>query len=527
MNNHLAAIDIGTNSIHLVVAEERPNHRFEVVEQEKETVRLGSGSRDMKNLQPSAMERAIRTLIRFRQIAEISGAQLRTVATSAVREALNQEVFLDRVWREAGLQVDVISGFEEARLIYLGTLQALPWYERKILLVDIGGGSTEFLIGQRGEALATNSLKLGAIRLTDHFFPEESLAPKSVSRCRQYVRAFLDPMVREFQACGFEDAAGSSGTIQSLARMIQSLRREEPATFLNNFAFGRRELDEIIHLLIKADTVKKRQKIEGLDPGRADIILGGAILLEQIFEAFQLDQLTVSGYALREGVIFDMINQAQQGGLHHLSDIRCKGVIHLAEGCHYREEHSRQVANLALQLFDQLEGLHQLPEVSREYLEAASLLHDIGFFISHAQHHRHTYYIIRNSECLTGFSNREIEIIAQVARYHRKSAPKPKHTEFVRLNSTDQHIVKMLAAILRVADSMDRTHKSLIRTLHCQADSRELNILLETRNGETPPLEIYTAENRASLLEEMLQRRICVHFLSQSLPVSGIAVASH
>jgi exopolyphosphatase/guanosine-5'-triphosphate,3'-diphosphate pyrophosphatase len=526
MSEHLAAIDIGTNSIHLVVAKAHANPRFEVVAQEKETVRLGSGSRDMKYLQVPAMERAIRALVRFRQIAELSQAKIRAVATSAVREALNQSAFLERVRQEAGLEVDVISGFEEARLIYLGVMQALPWYERKTLLVDIGGGSTEFLIGRRGEALAANSLKLGAIRLTDHFFQEDPLNPKALARCRQHVQAFLDPLVREFRSLGFESAAGSSGSIQNLAQMVKVLRGEEPAFFLNNFTFRRTELDEVVRLLVKADTLKKRQKLEGLDPNRADIILGGAILLEQILAAFQIEQLTVSGYALREGVIFDMMNQSQPDGLHHLSDIRYKGVVHLGKVCHYQEEHARHVANLAMQLFDQLSELHQLPEATREYLEAASLLHDIGFFISHAQHHRHSYYLIRNSEYLTGFSSREIEIIAQVARYHRKSVPKPKHPEFSRLDFADQHLVRMLAAILRVADSLDRTHKSAVQQVRCQTESAALNIHLETRDGEPPPLEIYTAESRRILLEEMLGRKIFLQFEPPSPILSQTALSS-
>ncbi len=434
----LAAIDIGTNSIHLIVAKINTNHSFEIIARENEVVRLGSGAKDMKYLQAEAMDRAIETIIRYRQIAEIYNAQIRAVATSAVREALNQTVFLEKARVEAGVDVEIISGFEEARLIYLGILQALPVYDKKVLLIDIGGGSTEFLVGRAGEVFRANSLKLGAVRLTDLFFKGDPIDERSIAKCRQHVKALLDPMARELRSSGFEMVVGSSGTILNLAQMIQVLHDQEPAQYLSNFTFDRSDFNKIIKVLVKADTIKKRQKIDGLDQKRADIIQGGAILLEQIFDALKFDSITVSGFALREGVILDTVGKSHGESLHHLSDIRYKGVLHLAETCRYERGHADQVARLALQIYDQLRDmdLHIMADMNREYLEAAAILHDIGFFISHDQHHRHGYYIIRNSEYLTGFTSREIEIIALVARYHRKSGPNPSSAvqEFGRCN---------------------------------------------------------------------------------------------
>ena len=197
MSDSLAAIDIGTNSVHLVVVKVKENNRFEILAQEKEVVRLGSGSKDMKYLKEDAVDRGIEALKRFKQIAEISQAEIRAVATSAVREALNRDVFIQRARAETGIEVEVISGFEEARLIYLGALQALPVFEKKILLIDIGGGSTEFLIGKGGDVIEANSLKLGAIRMTEKFFKDEPIDPKDVNRCRQYVKVYLHSMARE------------------------------------------------------------------------------------------------------------------------------------------------------------------------------------------------------------------------------------------------------------------------------------------------------------------------------------------
>jgi len=515
MTEALAAIDIGTNSFHLVVVKLKDSDRFEILAQEKEVVRLGSGSKDMKVLKDDAMNRGIDALKRFRQIAEISQADIRAVATSAVREAINKDAFLERAKQEAGIEVEVISGFEEARLIYLGVLQTLPIFDKKILLVDIGGGSTEFLIGQAGNIIDANSLKLGAIRMTDRFFNDEPIEPKQVNRCRQHVKAYINPMARRVRLHGFETAVGSSGTVLSIAQMVQVLRKQEPTRSLSNFVFSRPELAEVIKILTKADTVKKRQRVEGLDPKRADIILGGAIILEQAFEEMKIEQMTVSGFALREGVILDAIQKSRGSSLHQLTDIRYKGVLHLAESCQYEKDHSDQVTKLALLLFDQLGGLHKLDNINREYLQAAGILHNVGFFISHAQHHLHSYYIIRNSEYLTGFNSREVEIIAQVARYHRKSEPKPKHEEFARLNAKDQMIVRKLAGILRIADSLNRTHSSIVSSLRCDVEGSNLMIHLETVQGVVPSLEIYTADIRKTLLEETLG--VKVEFLADNV----------
>jgi exopolyphosphatase/guanosine-5'-triphosphate,3'-diphosphate pyrophosphatase len=519
-DQHLAAIDIGTNSFHLVVVKINDSNRFEIVTQDKEVVRLGSGTSDMKVLKPDAMDRGINALRRFRQIAEISQAPIRAVATSAVREALNKEDFIRRAYEEAGVVIQVISGFEEARLIYLGILQALPIFDKKILLIDIGGGSTEFLIGKEGEVLEANSLKIGAMRMTNRFLGDDPIDLKSVKQCRQYVKAYLNPMTREVRKHGFELAVGSSGTIINIAQMIQVLRQETPARHLSNFIFTRSELAEVVRTLVKADTLKKRQKIEGLDAGRVDIILGGAIILEQAFEEMRIEAMTVSSFALREGVIFDSLQKARAGAIHHLSDIRYKGVIHLAESCSYEKDHAEQVTRLSQMLYDQLADRLQLADINREYLEAASLLHNVGFFISHSQHHRHSYYLIRNSEYLTGFTDREIEIIAQTARYHRKSNPKQKHEEFARLSSEDQRIVRILASILRIADPLNRTRASLIRRIQCESVENTLLIHLEVIPGSDPSLELFSAESRKDLLEEVLGMK--VEFI-----VHGATVETH
>jgi exopolyphosphatase/guanosine-5'-triphosphate,3'-diphosphate pyrophosphatase len=505
----LAAIDVGTNSIHLVVARVAGEGRFDVIAQEKEMVRLGSGGGDMKRLSPDAIARGVATLQRFKQIADISDAPVRAVATSAVREAENHDEFVRRAREEAGVDVEVISGIEEARLIHLGVLQSLPVFDRRLLLCDIGGGSTELLIGQRGEVLASRSLKIGAVRLTARFFGGERLHPGAVSSCRTYVRSVLSVFVKEVETHGFEIAVGSSGTILALAAMARA-DAGEPVRTLNAATLAADELAAIVKQLIGARSVTARARLPGLDPGRADIILAGALILEGVFETFTVDTMTVSDNALREGVLLDTIQRTHGGGLHHLRDVSRRSILALAELLDEEPQHSAQVARLALELFDATAPIHGLDEGCREYLEAAALLANVGLFISHSQHHRHSYYVIRNSDRLTGLTDTEIEIIAQIARYHRKSAPKPSHPEFAALRPEEKHVVQVLAAILRVAIGLDRSHEGRVAGLDVTARGNRLTIKARPEGHPDLGLELYAANERKGLLADVLGRTVTI-----------------
>jgi len=501
----LAAVDIGTNSFHLVIAEVEGNSgNFKILGREKEIVRLGTGSTDMKYLSENAMTRGINTLKRFKGLADSASAPLRAIATSAVREAKNQNVFIERALKEAGVKIEIASGFEEARFIYLGILQALPVFDKKILLIDIGGGSTEFLIGERRDVFYDNSLKLGAIRLTQRFFNSGKTDSKAVKDCRRFIRGTMNPVTRQIENYAFETVVGSSGTISNIANMIRAAINGEPENKLNNFTFTKDELHEVTEKIIEAKTEKQILKIPGLDPSRADIITAGALILEQIFKELKIKQLTVSDYALREGIILDTIEARLSLKEHdHLTDIRYKSVKQLAENLKYEKVHSDHTSLLALSIFDQTSALHKLGSLEREYLEAASILHEAGCFVSHSQHHRHSYYLIRNSELL-GFTENEKEIIANIARYHRKSHPKQKHEAFAKLNANEQIIVKKLASILRIADGLDRTHASAVKNVKCIPNNGELNIILEKSgaNNGGLELEIWGAESKKTLFEE-------------------------
>ena len=366
-------------------------------------------------------------------------------------------------------------GDREARLIHLGVLQAVPVFDKRIMLVDIGGGSTELLIGERGEVLASRSLKLGAIRLTARFFGGERVHPAAVGACRQFVRSALAPFVPQVHELGFEVLIGSSGTIMAIAEMVAAHRKEAPPVTFNNFELTRDELDEVVGRLLLVDTVDKRKSFPGLDPRRPT-----SSSVARSSSSGSCTCTTPSGSSSRERAARRVLLDTVQRSRRHVapsSDLS-PSVLHLMEQCDERPDHSREVARLALALFDATAQVHGLDEAAREYLEAAALLANVGLFISHTKHHLHTYYVIRNSEHLTGFTDREIEIVAQVARYHRKSAPKPEHEAFARLWPDDQQIVRALAALLRVAIGLDRSYERRVATVRCQDDGEHLTIEL-------------------------------------------------
>ncbi|MGH9038681.1 MAG: Ppx/GppA phosphatase family protein [Acidimicrobiia bacterium] len=503
----VAAIDIGTNSFHLVIARPTENNRFEILDREKEVVRLGSGSGDMKQLEPEAIERGVACLARFRRIADSFGAEIHAVATSAVREAENRNEFLDAALATAGVAVEVISGVEEARLIHLGVLQAVPVFDQQVLVVDIGGGSTEFVIGLGGDVFDSRSLKVGAIRITERFFRKEPVKKKALDDARTFIRSYLTP-VRRMVATqeGFEVAVGSAGTILNVAEMAGARRGEERLRQRGNAMFTAAELDEVIEDLVSHPRARDRESVPGLDPRRADIILGGVLVLEQVFQVLGIKEMVVSDFALREGVLLDVLQRRQAGTLGHLRDLRFASVQHLAALTPDERPHCERIAALSLQLFEETQHLHGLPEECQEWLEAAALLCNVGLVISHDRHHLHSYYVIRNTELLTGFTDHEIEVIALVARYHRKSAPKTRHPEYARLAEADQHVVRVLGGLLRVAAGLDRTRSMAVTRIQAKGggNGSPLRIVVETEPDADADLELYSARSRQDLLAEAL-----------------------
>jgi exopolyphosphatase/guanosine-5'-triphosphate,3'-diphosphate pyrophosphatase len=395
--------------------------------------------------------------------------------------------------------VAVISGAEEARLIRLGALQAVPAYESRHLLIDIGGGSTEFIVGERDEVLGARSLKLGAIRLTERFGLEGAVKRKALDECRQFIRSYLAPVARMVSALGFDVAIGSSGTIVNLLETARARRGDSPLRQVSGAILDRGAVTEVIDALAASHSVEERLAIPGLDPKRADIVLGGALVLEQAFAGLDIREMVVSDFALREGVVLDALRRRDNTSIGALAP--------------EERDHAERSTELALRLFEQTTELHGLDPAYEELLEAAGYLANVGLLVSHDRHHLHSYYVIRNSDALTGFTDEEVELIAQIARYHRKSAPKPTHAEFAALAPEAQRVVRVLAALLRIGVALDRTRTGVVRDVSVRATKNQL-VIDVISNGDggdgDASLERYTANARKGLLEDVLGREVVV-----------------
>lgn len=504
----LAAIDVGTNSFHLVVARLLGENRFSIIAKEKIVVRLGESASQIKHLSQEAINRGVDAMKLLSLVAARTSAPVRAVATSAVREASNADEFLERVREEAGIEIEVISGFEEARLIYLGVLQALPVFNQKVALCDIGGGSTEFLVGEMGRVLYANSFKIGAIRMTQRFFPNERITPEEAEACRIFVRGEIYHARQEIRRSGIRELVASSGTAQTIAAMIIAARGEEAPESLNGKGITRREIRAIVSRILKARTFAERLELPGIDPQRTDILAAGAVTLETIVQECDVETVIISSYALKEGIVLDTIEKMEGArGAARLSDLRFETVMKIGGMYSFDEAHGRKVADLSLAIYDSLSAAHRLDERSREHLEAAALLHDIGYYISHASHHKHSFYLIRNSEAL-GFTNEEIAVIANVARYHRKSHPKARHPEFAQLRPSDQRRVRILSAILRLADGLDRTHNGVVSAVDVQLGDEEITLLPRCQPDTPITFELWSANRKKGLMEEVFDRRV-------------------
>lgn len=514
----LAAIDLGTNSFHLVVAETKPNGSFRIVASEKEMVRLGESGADMKLLTEEAMERGLACLRRFKAIIAARKVKaIRAIATSAIREAENRDLFIRRARAEVGISIDIVSGVEEGRLVYLGILQALPFFAKRALVIDIGGGSTEYVIGERGSVKYITSLKLGAIRLTKKYALAERPSLRAIENARKHIIGELTPSARVIRKRKYAVAAGSSGTVLAVAAIIAAMKSgttgsQSLNTRLNNFTFTIAEVRQVFQKLLAAGSVLDRKRIPGLDERRSDIIIAGTLILEESMRLLGIKELTVSSYALREGIIYDYIHQLRTSNDVHgkIRDVREQSVRHLAESSNYEQTHAEHIAALSLSIFDQTKRLHKLGIDARNYLYYASLLHDIGYHISHTEHHQHSYYIISHADLL-GFTNEEIEIIANIARYHRKSHPKLKHEGFARLQS-DEHrdLVRKLSAIIRIAEGLDRGNIGIVRSVNCEINRNSVEIRLKPKKNAPRDLEleIWGAERKKMLFQEVYGREV-------------------
>lgn len=530
-NKRIAAIDLGTNSFHLLIVELRDvdsnsysiengiNRSFNILYRQREIVRINIGKKiNPKYLPEEGIKRALKVLAEFKEKIDEFDAEVFAVATSAIREAENRDEFLKLVNDELGIEINVVSGYEEARLIYLGVLQGLNVYNKQILLIDIGGGSTELLIGKRGKVLFVSSLKIGAVRLAQRFFNQsENFSEDQKKECENFIEQIVVPNIKPIKKIGYDQVIGTSGEIQAIARMIfNEVYDSYNYKPIDNVEFTYKQFEKVSKKIFNAKSLSELKALPALDEKRSEIILPGTLILKVLLEKLNIDQITVSASALREGIIIDALEKIQKKEAINenlLSENekrkrdRLRSVIEFARSFDVDLKHSEQVKKISVQIFDELQTIHKLTDYHRELLEYAAILHDIGYYISPIKHHKHSYNIIKNSE-LVGFTSEEIELIANITRYHRKALPDDKHKNFSSLSEENKKVVKILSAILRMSDGLEKTHAALINSIRSIQSKKDEIVLVLRYLTHPPDTELWAAKKRKKVLENVLNIKI-------------------
>ncbi len=518
----VAAIDLGSNSFHMLIAEIRAPSSFETVLQDKMMIQLGKTALVTGRLDPQAMEKGLRCLDEFRRMALARRVE-RTlaVATSAIREAENGEDFLRRAREESGLSVRLISGREEARLIHLAVTKHVELRTEKALLIDIGGGSVELTVGDAARMLYTTSARLGFLRLHGRFVGSDPMTKAEARALTAFLQESLRTVAGRIGRHRPKRAVGTSGSITTLLRLAQQ-RRSVPGGAQPGDTVSRDELREILEELVALPALDRARKFD-LDPLRAEYLPTALLCLDAVLEAAGMQEITVCPAALREGLVYDFAARQQPAPAFVIpsGDLRLQAVVDLAVRCGYPVEHSQRVALLAGQIFRQTTALHGLGAEEERLLLYASLLHDIGYHIGYAKHHKHAYYLVMNCD-LRGFSADERGILANLVRYHRRAAPKSSHATFAALPASGRKMVKSLAAIVRIADGLDRSHFSLVEEVRCALGRKKVHFQLITTGAQsTAELDMWAAKRHARYFEKLFH--VETAFTARRKPRAAVA----
>jgi len=506
---NLAAIDIGTNSIHMIIVKVTSHRTFEVLVQEKEMVKLGVGVFSQKEINPETFAAGIDTIARYVQLADKYGVdEIITAATSATREAKNGRDFLDRIIHEIGVIPQLISGKEEARLIFLAVKRAIDLGDENALVLDIGGGSTEAVVGNQEDVLYKSSIKLGVLRLLDTVGHTGKLKKGELESIKALISEKGDKSLSKARAVGYQKVIGTSGTIRSLGEAIFNSNGKQIINSVNAEILYKADLDKLVDILIKQDQ-DQRSKISGIGDNRSDAIHLGGVLLSELLGLTENNEIILCDASLREGLIIDYLekniqtlNKPQLG-----ENLRERSCLQLAVRYNTDIESKKHVARLALQLFDQLQTLHRLDEQSREMLYHASLIYDVGLFINFENYHKHSSYLILNGR-LRGFNNSELTMLSLLARYHRKSGPKKKHKKLKQLFKNQRKRLKVLAGLLRIAVGLDKTKNQWVEETNCTVEG--IKITIHATSDENIDMEIWEAQRYSDTLSKILKRKIIV-----------------
>jgi len=511
----VAAIDIGTNSIHMLVVRVREDLSFEVIDREKAMVRLGAGGLDGKALTAEATNAALQALIKFKRVAEARQVDaVLAAATSATREARNGGEFLARIERETGIRARIITGADEARLIHQAAVYGVDVGSGRAVVIDIGGGSVEITLGTAKNIQLARSFKLGVIRLTERFVRSDPLSDRDERRLVKHIQDEIDRYCTQVTEAGFDRVIGTSGTILSLGAVASTMSRGTLPSELRNLQVTAKQIRRLRKTAVRLD-LEQRLLLPGLDPRRADLMVAGAVLVDTILRRLGAEELTLCDLALREGLVLDYVrrNKRRIERVDAIPDVRRRSTIELAERCNYDAAHAQHIARLALALFDQTRSLHGMTDREREWLEFAALLHDIGGLISFVRHHRHSYYLIKNGD-LRGFQPDEIEVIALVARYHRRGTPKRSHDEYAGLPSSVRRVVRLLASILRVAESLDRSHGQVISSLELRDAGEAVTLRIRTAANADAELELWATARHLGPFEKLVRKTVKLELAS-------------
>jgi exopolyphosphatase/guanosine-5'-triphosphate,3'-diphosphate pyrophosphatase len=501
----LAAIDVGTNSIRVIVAEAFADGQYRVLDDEKEIARIGTGMTETNRIDDASMERAVLAIDRQKRIAEGYGASyIRAVGTAAVRDAENGQALVDLVLERTGVRIEVISPEEEAQLTFKSVSAAFDLTSFPSVIADIGGGSAEVVLCSGGLIEQVFPVPLGAVRLTEMFGGPEASAGARFDEMNRFIREQLDDYFRD-AAIDPELLIGAGGTFEALAKLSMGRFGPTPGALIRGYDMQRSEVKRLLERL-RSLPPKERAKLPGISPNRAEIIVAGAALVLALMKRLTVDRLRVHDGGIRDGLLLTMVQEMfpQDNGSGAAEDPKdpMRSVRRFSQVCNYERRHCAHVSRLGLQLFDQLVRDHGLTfdkwetGRARVLFHAAALLHDIGYHIDYKKHHLHSYHLILHS-ALRGFSRREIEIVGQVARYHRKGLPKIKHKPFAKLSSEDRDLVRTLSAILRVADGLDRTHMRLVKSISLRVEGEHAHFDLLADSD--PSVDVWGAERKADL----------------------------
>jgi exopolyphosphatase / guanosine-5'-triphosphate,3'-diphosphate pyrophosphatase len=505
----LAAIDIGTNSIHIVIVEATSRGGFEVIDRQKRMVKLGAGLWTTQRISDRAVADGLEVIRRYYKLAESRGVdEILAVATSATREADNGSEFLEAIFRETGLVPRVISGMEEARLIFLAARQAVDLGTSRSCVIDIGGGSVEVAVGDAESVLLSQSLRLGVQRLLDRVGTTGPLSERQIYELRGFVQGAAGDVLRAARALDFTRLIGTSGTIRTIGEAAHLAVGGAPVRTLNATSCKRRDIKDLVKRLCEMDE-PRRAKVAGISDGRADTIhLGGALLLEMM-ELVGAEEITLCDASLREGVILDYLERhGTKSPLHQpIIDPRRRSVIELMRKYDRDDPREHHVAALSVSIFDQTKPLHALGPAERELLEYAALLHGVGRHLNYEQREAHSSYIVRHSQ-LRGFTPAEVGLLSLIVRYHRGPRPKKRHHRLLEFDRFGRHVLSVLAGILRLAVALDRGHCQLVQHVDAALDGHRVK--LEVAGPGELELELWAARGKVKPLEKALRAEIAV-----------------